>query len=62
MLNLASTHRFFVSPDGLNGLWLHPLDLSTGMYPRYADWTDATDMGDAEFESFVLSRQTAAKA
>lgn len=59
MLNLAATHRFFVSPDGMDGQWLHPLDLSTGNYPQYAGWTDCTDMEDEQFEAFVIGLQRA---
>lgn len=61
MSDLSKTHRFFVSPDGMDGKWLHPRDLSTGMYPQYASWVDCTDMDDHEFEKFVASRQIMAK-
>lgn len=54
--------RLFVSPCGNKGAWIHPLDLTTGNYPQYADWTDCTDMDDEEFEAIVISRQTRSKS
>lgn len=51
--------RLFVSPCGNSAVWIHPLDLRTGHFERYADWTDCTDMSDVEFDEFVLSRQQA---
>ena len=57
MLNLAATHRFLVSPDGMTGYWLHRLDLSTGEYPQYADWIDATDLNDEDFEALIVKLQ-----
>jgi hypothetical protein len=53
------TSRLYVSPCGKSAVWIHPLDLQTGFYPQYADWTDCTDMDDAEFERFVVGLQQA---
>lgn len=46
--------RFYVSEDRKQARWLHELDLSTGHYPQYKDWIDATEMTDQEFESFMM--------
>ena len=51
--------RLFVSPCGNSAVWIHPLDLKTGHYPQYADWTDCTDMADEAFERFVVGLQQA---
>ena len=53
------TSRLFVSPCGKSAVWIHPLDLQTGHFERYADWTDCTDMDDEAFERFVVGLQQA---
>lgn len=50
--------RLFVSPCGTRTTWLHPLDLKTDHYPQYANWIDATDLNDDEFEALVVGLQT----
>lgn len=49
--------RLFVSPDGQSATWLHALDLTTGMFPQYDGWIDATDLDDAEFEALIRQLQ-----
>lgn len=39
-------YRFLVSPDDCD--WIHPAEV-----PKYAGWTDRTDMSDAEFDIFM---------
>lgn len=48
-------HRFMVSPDGWDAAWVHPVEVAT----RCPDWTDCTDMDDAEFDLFVAERMSA---
>lgn len=49
--------RLLVSPDGMTAVWMHPLDLTTGFYPQYDSWIDATDLDDDEFEALVTRLQ-----
>ncbi len=49
--------KFLVRPDGQSAVWLHPLDQSTGHYPQYDDWIDATELDDEEFEALILRLQ-----
>lgn len=53
------SHLLLLSPDGMAATWIHPLDLSTGMYPRYDDWIDVTDLSDDEFDALVMRLQRA---
>jgi hypothetical protein len=48
-----------VSPCGNRATWIHPLDLTTGHYPQYEEWTDCSEISDEEFEELVKSRQGA---
>jgi hypothetical protein len=52
-------HRLLVSPDGMSGANVHPLDAPN---PLYAGWTDLTDLNDEAFELEVTGRQRAALA
>ncbi|MBA1366242.1 hypothetical protein [Burkholderia gladioli] len=56
---LYQAHRLYVSPNGMTATWLHALDLTTGHYPQYADWIDATDLDDAAFDELVIGLQRA---
>jgi hypothetical protein len=51
---------YLVSPDGKTGAWLHPLDLTTGHYPQYDKWIDATDLTTEEFDVLIMRLQEAA--
>lgn len=61
MSNTATTqqHRLIVSPDGMRGASVHPLDAPN---PIYAGWTDLTDLDDDAFTLEVAGRQRAALA
>ncbi|WP_186250776.1 hypothetical protein [Burkholderia gladioli] len=59
-ITFYQAHRLYVSPNGMTATWLHGLDLTTGEYPQYADWIDATDLNDADFAQLVLRLQRAA--
>lgn len=51
---MDSFFRLYVSPCGNTAVWVHALD------PRgdtYADWIDATDLDDDEFEALVSGLQ-----
>ncbi|WP_158601902.1 hypothetical protein [Pararobbsia silviterrae] len=52
-------YLFLVSPDGMASAWVHPLDRSTGNYPQYDAWVDATGLNDADFEALVTRLQRA---
>jgi hypothetical protein len=52
-------HRLLVSPDGMSGANVHPLDAPN---PLYAGWSDLTDLNDEEFEREVCGRQREALA
>jgi len=52
-------HRLIVSPDGMRGASVHPLDAPN---PIYAGWTDLTDLDDDAFTLEVAGRQRAALA
>lgn len=54
-MKALANHRFMLSPDGRAADWVHPLEVAT----RCPDWTDATDMGDAEFELLIDERMAA---
>ncbi|WP_171516462.1 hypothetical protein [Cupriavidus necator] len=43
--------RFCASPDRTVFRWIFPAE-KTAIYP---DWTDCTDMDDAQFEAFVTA-------
>ena len=47
-------HRLLVSPDGMRGAKVHPLDEPN---PLYAGWTDLTDLDDNTFHQVVAGRQ-----
>lgn len=49
--------RLLVNPNGQSAAWVHPLDLKTGHFPQYAEWTDCTEMDDEELEALVIARQ-----
>jgi hypothetical protein len=55
----AARRVLLVSPDGQTSVWVDSLDMSTGHYPQYDGWIDATHMGDDEFESLVRNLQSA---
>lgn len=42
-------YRFMVRPDRTAGDWIHPAEIVA----RAPDWTDCTDMSDAEFDLFI---------
>jgi len=56
---MNSFFRLYVRPCGNTAIWMHALDLTTGMYPQYADWIDATDLDDDAFEMLVTQLQRA---
>lgn len=59
MTTTANTLRQLVSPDGMRGVNVHPLDAPN---PLYAGWTDCTELTNEEFHALVEGRQKAAKA
>jgi hypothetical protein len=58
MSNTQTKHpfglRFMLSPDGRQADWIHPAEVAT----RCPGWSDCTDMGDAEFEHFLVERRS----
>lgn len=46
--------RFLVSPDGSQGVSIHPLDKPL---KEHEGWHDCTDLTDQEFDEFVTSLQ-----
>lgn len=55
MSNNANTqHRLLVSPDGMRGARVHPLDAPN---PLYTGWTDLTDLDEIAFQLVVAGRQ-----
>ena len=55
----AKEMRLLVSPDGMRGVAVHPLDAPN---PMYAGWTDLTDLDDNAFHLVVAGRQMVALA
>lgn len=51
-------HRFLVSPDGMRGAWVHPLDPQD----LYAGWTDTTNLSDDEFHALIVELQRKSEA
>jgi hypothetical protein len=49
-------YHFLVSPDRAKSAWVHPLDKAL---PKYAGWTDCTDMSEDEFDRFIAEDQAA---
>jgi hypothetical protein len=45
--------RLMVSPDGMRGAWVHPLERNS----LYDGWTDFTDLDDKAFNLVVTGRQ-----
>lgn len=54
---MQNSTKLLVSPCGNTAAWVHPLDLSTGHYPQYGSWIDATALNDAEFEALIVNLQ-----
>jgi len=52
--NTTQQYRLLVSPDGMRGVTVHPLDAPN---PLYAGWTDLTDLDDNAFHLVVAGRQ-----
>lgn len=52
---MDSFFRLYVSPCGNTAIWKHVLD----DLPQYADWIDATELSDDEFEALVTRLQRA---
>ncbi len=48
---LSEGFRYMASPDRNTFRWIAP----AVRREFYADWTDCTDMSDAEFEAFVTA-------
>lgn len=51
-------HRLLVSPDGMRGARVHPLE----QQDLYRGWTDLTDLDDDAFHLVVAGRQLVAMA
>lgn len=49
-------HRLLVSPDGMRGANVHPLDAPSSLH---TGWTDCIDLNDDEFHNLVVQRQLA---
>lgn len=43
--------RYYANPERTEYRWIHPLEQRLFQ----SDWTDCTEMDDAQFEAFVLA-------
>lgn len=60
---MRNNTKLLVSLDGQTAVWIHPLDLKTGIYCKYDSCLDASNLNDQEFEALVtrLQRQNTFK-